>query len=137
MILINYIVWCVSLSQANQTGGRGAGAALPSWAAVECGQRIINEPTAAALAYGLDKQTEGLVLVFDLGGGTFDVSLLQIEGGMFKVLATAGGRAGLSCCSCFRGRGNIACLLEYIADLKRGKRYFLLMYYRKQNSCAS
>nr|WMV69919.1 heat shock 70 kDa protein [Euglena gracilis]BDX17135.1 heat shock 70 kDa protein family A 4 [Euglena gracilis] len=53
-------------------------------------ERIINEPTAAALAYGLDKQTEGLVLVFDLGGGTFDVSLLQIEGGMFKVLATAG-----------------------------------------------
>eukprot|EP00668_Euglena_longa_P041058 GGOE01054028.1.p1 GENE.GGOE01054028.1~~GGOE01054028.1.p1 ORF type:complete len:709 (+),score=272.03 GGOE01054028.1:34-2160(+) len=53
-------------------------------------ERIINEPTAAALAYGLDKQTEGLVLVFDLGGGTFDVSLLQIEGGMFKVLSTAG-----------------------------------------------
>jgi len=53
-------------------------------------ERIINEPTAAALAYGLDKQTDGLVLVFDLGGGTFDVSLLQIEGGMFKVLSTAG-----------------------------------------------
>jgi len=53
-------------------------------------ERIINEPTAAALAYGLDKQSEGQVLVFDLGGGTFDVSLLQIEGGVFKVLATAG-----------------------------------------------
>ena len=53
-------------------------------------ERIINEPTAAALAYGLDKQSEGNVLVFDLGGGTFDVSLLQIEGGVFKVLATAG-----------------------------------------------
>mmetsp|Transcript_10845 Transcript_10845/g.19313 ORF Transcript_10845/g.19313 Transcript_10845/m.19313 type:complete len:702 (-) Transcript_10845:388-2493(-) len=53
-------------------------------------ERIINEPTAAALAYGLDKQSEGSVLVFDLGGGTFDVSLLQIEGGVFKVLATAG-----------------------------------------------
>lgn len=44
-------------------------------------------------AYGLDKQTDGLVLVFDLGGGTFDVSLLQIEGGMFKVLSTAGAQA--------------------------------------------
>jgi L1 cell adhesion molecule like protein len=53
-------------------------------------ERIINEPTAAALAYGLDKQSEGNVLVFDLGGGTFDVSLLQIEGGVFKVLSTAG-----------------------------------------------
>lgn len=53
-------------------------------------ERIINEPTAAALAYGLDKQSEGNVLVFDLGGGTFDASLLQIEGGVFKVLATAG-----------------------------------------------
>eukprot|EP00993_Chasmostoma_nieuportense_P003961 NODE_464_length_2196_cov_111.089415_g428_i0.p1 GENE.NODE_464_length_2196_cov_111.089415_g428_i0~~NODE_464_length_2196_cov_111.089415_g428_i0.p1 ORF type:complete len:709 (+),score=177.57 NODE_464_length_2196_cov_111.089415_g428_i0:55-2127(+) len=53
-------------------------------------ERIINEPTAAALAYGLDKQGEGTVLVFDLGGGTFDVSLLHIENGMFQVLATAG-----------------------------------------------
>ncbi|MHA6513750.1 molecular chaperone DnaK [Tessaracoccus sp. Z1128] len=53
--------------------------------------RIINEPTAAALAYGLDKGgAEQTVLVFDLGGGTFDVSLLEIEGGVFEVKATKG-----------------------------------------------
>ncbi len=52
--------------------------------------RIINEPTAAALAYGLDKQDEQTVLVFDLGGGTFDVSLLEIGDGVLEVKATAG-----------------------------------------------
>ena len=54
--------------------------------------RIINEPTAAAIAYGLDKRTEHekKVLIYDLGGGTFDVSLLAIEGGIFEVKATAG-----------------------------------------------
>jgi len=54
-------------------------------------QRIINEPTAAAIAYGMDKTgDEANVLVFDLGGGTFDVTLLTIEGGVFEVLATNG-----------------------------------------------
>jgi len=55
-------------------------------------ERIINEPTAAAIAYGLDKEGEGEknVLVFDLGGGTFDVTLLTIEGGVFEVQATNG-----------------------------------------------
>merc|ERR1711912_110067 len=54
--------------------------------------RIINEPTAAAIAYGLDKKTSGEcnVLIFDLGGGTFDVSLLTIDDGIFEVKATAG-----------------------------------------------
>merc|ERR1719253_1203301 len=52
--------------------------------------RIINEPTAAAIAYGLDKKKEANVLVFDLGGGTFDVSLLTIADGVFEVVATAG-----------------------------------------------
>ena len=52
--------------------------------------RIINEPTAAALAYGVDKEKDGKVMVFDLGGGTFDVSLLEISDGVFEVLATAG-----------------------------------------------
>ena len=54
--------------------------------------RIINEPTAAAIAYGLDKQegAESNVLIFDLGGGTFDVTLLTIDGGIFEVKATAG-----------------------------------------------
>uniref|UniRef100_A0A7E4V7R3 Heat shock protein 70 n=1 Tax=Panagrellus redivivus TaxID=6233 RepID=A0A7E4V7R3_PANRE len=52
--------------------------------------RIINEPTAAALAYGLDKKGEKRVLIFDLGGGTFDVSILTIADGMFEVLSTAG-----------------------------------------------
>lgn len=53
-------------------------------------QRIINEPTAAALAYGLDKKKEEKVLVFDLGGGTFDVSVLEIGGGVVEVISTAG-----------------------------------------------
>lgn len=53
-------------------------------------QRIINEPTAAALAYGLDKENEQKIVVFDLGGGTFDVSILEIGDGVFEVLATAG-----------------------------------------------
>lgn len=53
-------------------------------------KRIINEPTAAALAYGMDKEGEQKIMVFDLGGGTFDVSLLEISDGVFEVLATAG-----------------------------------------------
>merc|ERR1711907_555071 len=52
--------------------------------------RIINEPTAAAIAYGLDKKTEKNIIVYDLGGGTFDVSLLTIDNGVFEVVATAG-----------------------------------------------
>ena len=52
--------------------------------------RIINEPTAAALAYGVDKDEDGKVLVFDLGGGTFDVSILELGDGVFEVLATSG-----------------------------------------------
>jgi len=52
--------------------------------------RIINEPSAAAIAYGLDKKDEKNIIVFDLGGGTFDVSLLTIDNGVFEVLATAG-----------------------------------------------
>ncbi len=52
--------------------------------------RIINEPTAAALAYGLDKGEDHRILVFDLGGGTFDVSILELGGGTFQVIATAG-----------------------------------------------
>src|ERR671938_465825 len=52
--------------------------------------RIINEPTAASLAYGLDKESDQTILVFDLGGGTFDVSVLEIGDGVFEVKATAG-----------------------------------------------
>ena len=54
--------------------------------------RIINEPTAAAIAYGLDKKRQGErnVLIFDLGGGTFDVSILTIEDGIFEVKSTVG-----------------------------------------------
>ena len=52
--------------------------------------RLVNEPTAAALAYGLDKDVEGLYAVYDFGGGTFDISLLKMEMGVFQVLATGG-----------------------------------------------
>src|SRR5438045_878569 len=52
--------------------------------------RIINEPTAASLAYGLDKESDQTILVFDLGGGTFDVSILELGEGVFEVKATAG-----------------------------------------------
>ena len=55
-------------------------------------KRIINEPTAAALAYGLDKENEQKIMVYDLGGGTFDVSILEIGDGIIEVLA--------STCSC-------------------------------------
>lgn len=52
--------------------------------------RIVNEPTAACLAYGLDKKAQGNIAVFDLGGGTFDISILRVTGGVFEVLATNG-----------------------------------------------
>ena len=52
--------------------------------------RIINEPTAAAIAYGLDEKKEGYIAVYDLGGGTFDISILKLSGKIFKVIATHG-----------------------------------------------
>ena len=67
--------------QATKDAGRIAGFTV---------ERIINEPTAAALAYGLDKEEEQTILVYDLGGGTFDVSILDIGEGTFQVLATNG-----------------------------------------------
>ena len=67
--------------QATKDAGRIAGLEV---------KRIINEPTAAALAYGMDKEENQKIMVFDLGGGTFDVSLLEISDGVFEVLATAG-----------------------------------------------
>src|SRR5215470_4108618 len=67
--------------QATKDAGRIAGLEV---------KRIINEPTAASLAYGLDKESDQTILVFDLGGGTFDVSVLEIGDGVFEVKATAG-----------------------------------------------
>ena len=70
-----------SQRQATKDAGRIAGLDV---------KRIINEPTAAALAYGLDKETDQKIMVYDLGGGTFDVSILEIGDGVIEVLATAG-----------------------------------------------
>ena len=70
-----------SQRQATKDAGRIAGLEV---------LRIINEPTAAALAYGLDKQEDETILVFDLGGGTFDVSVLEVSDGLVEVLATNG-----------------------------------------------
>ena len=67
--------------QATKDAGRIAGLEV---------LRLVNEPTAAALAYGLDKRKEGLVAVYDFGGGTFDVSILRLHDGIFEVLATNG-----------------------------------------------
>jgi molecular chaperone DnaK len=67
--------------QATKDAGKVAGLEV---------KRIINEPTAASLAYGLDKDTDQTILVFDLGGGTFDVSVLEIADGVFEVKSTAG-----------------------------------------------
>ena len=55
--------------------------------------RLLNEPTAAAVAYGLDKEAEGIIAVYDLGGGTFDISILRLNKGVFEVMATAGDTA--------------------------------------------
>ena len=55
--------------------------------------RLLNEPTAAAIAYGLDSGQEGVIAVYDLGGGTFDISILRLSRGVFEVLATGGDSA--------------------------------------------
>src|SRR5690606_25176885 len=55
--------------------------------------RLLNEPTAAALAYGLEKQNDGTFAVFDLGGGTFDVTVLELDDGVFQVRSTGGDSA--------------------------------------------
>src|SRR5437667_5745479 len=67
--------------QATKDAGRIAGLEV---------LRLVNEPTAASLAYGLDKERDGIVAVYDLGGGTFDISILKLHDGVFEVLATNG-----------------------------------------------
>ena len=89
-----------SQRQATKDAGRIAGLEV---------LRIINEPTAAALAYGMDKENNQKILVYDLGGGTFDVSILEIGDGVFQVLATAGNnRLG--------GDDFDKLIMDYIAD---------------------
>ena len=90
--------------QATKDAGRIAGLDV---------KRIINEPTAAALAYGLDKESEQKIMVYDLGGGTFDVSILEIGDGVIEVLATAGNnRLG--------GDDFDECIINYLlAEFKR------------------
>ena len=86
--------------QATKDAGRIAGLDV---------KRIINEPTAAALAYGLDKESDQKIMVYDLGGGTFDVSVLEIGDGVIDVLATAGNnRLG--------GDDFDACITKYLVD---------------------
>ena len=86
--------------QATKDAGRIAGLDV---------KRIINEPTAAALAYGLDKESDQKIMVYDLGGGTFDVSVLEIGDGVIEVLATAGNnRLG--------GDDFDACITKYLVD---------------------
>ena len=86
--------------QATKDAGRIAGLDV---------KRIINEPTAAALAYGLDKEVDQKIMVYDLGGGTFDVSVLEIGDGVIEVLATAGNnRLG--------GDDFDACITKYLVD---------------------
>ena len=70
-----------SKTTANKNAGKIAGLEV---------DRIINEPTAAALAYGLDNEKEQKIMVYDLGGGTFDVSVIEIGDGVIEVLATSG-----------------------------------------------
>ena len=67
--------------QATKDAGRLAGLEV---------LRLVNEPTAASLAYGLDKRKEGIIAVYDFGGGTFDISILRLHDGIFEVLATNG-----------------------------------------------
>ncbi len=89
-----------SQRQATKDAGRIAGLEV---------LRIINEPTAAALAYGMDKENNQKILVYDLGGGTFDVSIMEIGDGVFQVLATAGNnRLG--------GDDFDQLIMDYIAD---------------------
>ena len=71
--------------------------------------RIINEPTAAALAYGLDKKDGGTIVVYDLGGGTFDVSVLEIGDGVFEVKSTNGD-------TFLGGEDFDQCIIDYLAD---------------------
>ena len=95
-----------SQRQATKDAGRIAGLEV---------KRIINEPTAAALAYGLDKETDQKIMVYDLGGGTFDVSILEIGDGVIEVLATAGNnRLG--------GDDFDECVMKYlVAEFKRAE----------------
>ena len=86
--------------QATKDAGRIAGLEV---------KRIINEPTAAALAYGVDKESDQKIMVYDLGGGTFDVSVLEIGDGVIEVLATAGNnRLG--------GDDFDACITDYLVS---------------------
>lgn len=89
-----------SQRQATKDAGKIAGLEV---------ERIINEPTAAALAYGLDKQTTGTIVVYDLGGGTFDVSILEVGDGVFEVKATNGD-------TFLGGEDFDARVIDYLAD---------------------
>ena len=89
-----------SQRQATKDAGKIAGLEV---------KRIINEPTAAALAYGVDKEASQKIMIYDLGGGTFDVSILEIDDGVIEVLATAGNnRLG--------GDDFDQCVMKYLAD---------------------
>ena len=90
-----------SQRQATKDAGRIAGLDV---------KRIINEPTAAALGYGLDKKGSEKIVIYDLGGGTFDVSILEVDEGIFKVLSTNGDTQ-------LGGDDFDNVLIEYIAEM--------------------
>lgn len=94
--------------------------------------RLLNEPTAAAVAYGLDQQAQGVVAIYDLGGGTFDISILRLTGGVFEVMATGGDSALGGDDFDHAIAGWIICEAGLSADLDPGTQRTLL-----QSACAA
>ncbi|MDP6189614.1 MAG: Fe-S protein assembly chaperone HscA, partial [Gammaproteobacteria bacterium] len=98
--------------------------------------RLLNEPTAAAIAYGLDNEQEGTIAVFDLGGGTFDISILRMQKGVFEVLST-GGDSALGGDDFDHAVANWICAQRDIHDLDLSQQRFLLRQSRSAKESLS